>query len=193
MGIVIRQSLKSSMVSFAGIMIGALGYIYVYPRFLEPEQIGVMRFVQDSAIVLAAVFQFNAPSNLVKFLPYVSVQDRPGFWRFMMLYPVPFIFLFAMILSLSKNIIAELYSENSAEVLEYFPHVFVLVIIIVYLNIVESFSKVNLRIVMPTLFREVFLRLFLFLVVGLFVLDVIHFPWIINMVVLGYALIFTPI
>ena len=43
MGIVIRQSIKASIVSYAGAVIGAVSTIFIYPYFLSPELIGLNR------------------------------------------------------------------------------------------------------------------------------------------------------
>jgi hypothetical protein len=37
MGIVIRQSIKGSLVSYAGAFIGMVSTIFIYPYFLTPE------------------------------------------------------------------------------------------------------------------------------------------------------------
>ncbi len=41
MGLVVRQSFKSTLVTYVGVALGALNLLYFFPRYLNPELIGI--------------------------------------------------------------------------------------------------------------------------------------------------------
>src|SRR5947207_3374598 len=43
MGIVQRQSIKSSIATYIGVAIGYLNFVILYPRFLSTDQVGLIR------------------------------------------------------------------------------------------------------------------------------------------------------
>ena len=72
MGIVIRQSIKGSIVSYAGAVIGMISTIFIYPYFLSPELIGLNRILVDSAFLFAFIAQIGIPNAIIKFSPQLK-------------------------------------------------------------------------------------------------------------------------
>ena len=75
MGIVIRQSIYSTIISYLGVIIGYINLLYLYPKFLSLEQIGLFRTIQDAAILLAPFAQFGLTQSIFRFYPQF-VKDK---------------------------------------------------------------------------------------------------------------------
>lgn len=67
MGVVIRQSIFSSIISYVGVAIGYINLLYLYPRFLELEQIGLLRTIQDTALLMAPFAQVGLAHSILRF------------------------------------------------------------------------------------------------------------------------------
>ena len=67
MGIIQRQSLKSSIISYIGVGIGILSTLYVYPKALEI--IGLFRALFDASVLIGIVVMMGSSVSAVRFFP----------------------------------------------------------------------------------------------------------------------------
>ncbi|HPI79493.1 MAG TPA: polysaccharide biosynthesis protein, partial [Cyclobacteriaceae bacterium] len=87
MGIVFRQSAVTTIISYCGVAIGYVNLLYLYPKFLEPGQIGLMRTIQDAAILFTPFAQFGLAQSIVRYYPKLVTGKTPSgsFIRLMLL------------------------------------------------------------------------------------------------------------
>lgn len=189
MGIVIRQTFKGSIVSYLGVIIGTISYMWFFPKFLTAGEIGVIQFVQTVAVTLAIFLQFGAPATLIKFIPTFSKEQQPAFFNFILLYSLPAVTILSAVYLVLKPVIIDFYIEESPEVLPYFTEVLILIIFNVILNLLESYSRINMRIVVPNLLRDVLLRILNLLLILAYVFAWLQFDQVISLLVLNYFLL----
>jgi len=65
MGVIQRQGLKSSIVSYIGVAIGAISTIYVYPYALEI--LGLFRAMFDGAVLIGIIVLMGSSIAAVRF------------------------------------------------------------------------------------------------------------------------------
>lgn len=53
MGVVKRQGIKQSIVTYVGMAIGAVNLLWLYPLALSKAQIGITKFVLDTAVLVS--------------------------------------------------------------------------------------------------------------------------------------------
>jgi zinc transporter ZupT len=71
MGIVIRQSLKGSIVTYLGTAIGTFNVIFLYNKFLSQEQVGLIAGALVSIpLIFASFTQLGIPHIAVRFFPH---------------------------------------------------------------------------------------------------------------------------
>ncbi|MDE6308006.1 MAG: lipopolysaccharide biosynthesis protein, partial [Bacteroidales bacterium] len=75
MGIVIRQSLKGTVVTYAGAFIGFLNTLFIATHFLTPEEIGLQRILVEAAMLLAGLSQLGVNQVGVRYFPYFKTED----------------------------------------------------------------------------------------------------------------------
>ena len=78
MGLIVRQSIITTIISYVGVAIGYINLLYLYPRFLSPEQVGLMRTLQDAAILMAQFAQFGLAQSIIRFFPRFREQAEGG-------------------------------------------------------------------------------------------------------------------
>ncbi|MFT6055177.1 MAG: O-antigen/teichoic acid export membrane protein [Roseivirga sp.] len=186
MGIVINQSIKSSVIAYLGVLIGYANVLWLFPYFLESEQIGLFRLIQSSAFLMATFGQFGLSSSLVKFFP--RFKNEKGFLAFTLIGGgVGSLFLFLLTL-LFKNQITAYFSQESALFVEYFSITLLISVCLVQFQIFEAYCRSLLKIVIPTLIRDIQLRLSITVLIALFALGIISFDLLIQVLLGVYAL-----
>jgi O-antigen/teichoic acid export membrane protein len=189
MGIVIRQSIKASIVSYAGAAIGALSTIFIYPYFLTPELIGLNRILIDSAFLFAFVAQIGIPNAIIKFSPQLKKMGMiREAYRYALLLPLISFLFFGSLLLLGKDTFQGYFTENSPLYSRYFILVIPFGLVCMYMGIIENFAVAYYRITIPKLIREVALR---FLLIGsalLFFYLQLSIDLYVMLVILSYVL-----
>ena len=162
MGIVIRQSIKGSIVSYIGAVIGALSIIFIYPYFLTPELIGLNRILIDSAFLFAFVAQIGIPNAIIRFSPQLKKMGliREAY-RYALLLPLISFLFFGTLVFLGKDTFQGLFAVNSPLFNRYFLLVIPFGLVCMYMGIIESFAVAYHRITIPKFIRDIVLRFLL--------------------------------
>jgi len=156
MGVIIKQSIKASVFSYLGVIIGYVNVLWLYPYFLAADQIGLFRIIQSSAYLLATFGQFGMGSTLVKFYPKLKLEK--GF--------IGLIFAIASIGYLSVLLICLLFQEQitnyfaseSYLFIEYFQVALIITYMIVLFQVLEAYCRSILEIGIPTFLRDIVIR-----------------------------------
>lgn len=163
MGIIKRQTIKTSIVAYFGVLLGAVNTLWLYPRFLSPTEIGLLNILTTIALIIAPIAQLGVNGVILKYFPFVKTdkKQRASFMYLILLIPT-FGFLLAMlILFACKNMLIENFKDSPLLV----DYLFVLVpfsFILVGRNIADTFARAQFRIAMPKFFKEVILRIVIF-------------------------------
>ncbi|MEQ8363781.1 MAG: oligosaccharide flippase family protein [Cyclobacteriaceae bacterium] len=170
MGIVFRQSAITTIISYCGVAIGYINLLYLYPKFLEPDQIGLMRTIQDAAILFTPFAQFGLAQSIVRYYPkLVTGQASSGsFIRLMLLLALSGFGLFFIIFKIFEAPILSYFETNAQEIIGYSSLVLWLTLILLIMAILEAYSRSLLKTIVPNLLREVVARLLLAILVTLY-------------------------
>ena len=160
LGIVIRQSFKSIIVQYMGVVLGYINIVWLFPKCLPLEQIGLIRFILEMGLFLAYFAQIGVPNAVNKFYPYFRNKEKndQGFQFFIFVTPIIGIVFFSIVFILLRPLFVSSFQENSPLVLDYYWYFIPFTIIYVYQNITEQYCSTQMRIVVPKLIRDVYLR-----------------------------------
>ncbi|MFO7257212.1 MAG: polysaccharide biosynthesis C-terminal domain-containing protein [Bacteroidota bacterium] len=188
MGQAIRQSIFTSVVSYAGVVIGYVNLLYLYPRFLEPEQIGLLRTIVDAALLLAPFAQGGLAQTILRFLPhFTTYQDKGhGFVNLILLLSLCGYGIFLLLILAFREPLMSFYSDNAATIANYTTLILVLTFIVMVMTLLEYYSRALMKLVFPSLVREVCLRLLQALLVTLYFLGTINFEQVLTGTVVIY-------
>lgn len=173
MGIVIRQGLRGTIGTYIGVAIGAFNLLWLFPRLLTPTEIGLLRVLQDIAFLLAIVSQFGISSITDRFFPYFrnEKEKHNGFLFFILLYPLLGFILISFLFLLLSDYVQSFYETNSPALKDYLFYVIPLCFFILYQQVLEAYLRAHFLLSFPVVNREIFLRIFLGLIVVLYALD----------------------
>lgn len=188
MGIIIRQSFKALLVQYLGVVLGYVNIIFLFPLCLPLEEMGLVRFVLEMGVFLAFFAQIGIPNAINRFYPYFRSADRKdnGFQFLIFLVPLLGIATFTLLFIFLRPLFEKSFIVNSPLVLSYFWYFIPFTIVFVYLNVLEQYIATQLRIVVPKLIRDVYLRLLTAILLVLVYVKVIDFQSLLPLLVIVY-------
>lgn len=160
MGLVVRQSFKSTLVTYVGVALGALNLLYFFPRYLNPELIGIRELLLGVAMSLSIFTQLGLQSAMSRFFPYFQDEQRQhnGFLLFSLGVGAVGLLIFGGLFWAFKGAWQSLFAANSPEANRYWWMILPLTALIMLQNILEIWARLHLRIVVNALLREILLR-----------------------------------
>jgi len=190
MGIIIRQSIKGTIVNYIGAFLGFLIQMYVMVKFLQKEEIGLTRFILDSSLLIAGFAQLGITGTAFRFFPYFQSEKNRhnGFFFYLLLVPTIGLIIFVPIYILLKGPISAYFITQSALVLDYYYWIIALVIFLVFWIVFETYANLLMRIAIPKLIREIAVRLLLLTVYLLFAFKFIHLDGLVGGFILAYGI-----
>jgi O-antigen/teichoic acid export membrane protein len=190
MGIIVRQGFKSSIVSYIGVVIGIFNILILYNQYLTQEQLGLYASTLLTFPVIYMSFALlGVPSVAVRFHSrFQDHESRRQLFTFIIITPLVGLAAFAGLYLLFKPLYIRFYLDHSPMLVKYYYIFIPLTVGMVYLLALESYSRINLRIAVPSLIREVGLRLSNSLFVILFGFKIITFDTMVSLTVASYGL-----
>ena len=70
MGVIAKQSIKGTIVTYMGVAIGALTTLFVQTRFLTTEEVGLVGAMIDAATFFISLAQLGTSNSIIRFFPY---------------------------------------------------------------------------------------------------------------------------
>lgn len=193
MGNVIRESVKSSIASYLGLVIGSINVVLLYTKFLSPQELGLTRVLQDSALLLVSFAQLGSPFIIIKFFPQFAdkAKKHNGFLSFILTYALIGFFIFTILFFGLQTVYLRFYTSKSPLIVQYFMYALPLVFGSIFINIFESYLIIHNKLFFPTFIREVFLRISNTVIIIFLALDLINFTGFLNLMILSYFLALT--
>jgi Membrane protein involved in the export of O-antigen and teichoic acid len=188
MGIIIRQSIKGTFVNYIGSFIGFLTTMIVIPKFLQPEDYGLIQVILNAALFVCAFAQLGTSSSILRFFPHFKneTNNNNGFFFYILLLSTIGLCIFIPLYIFLKEPISAYFSQNASLFVNYYYWIIPLIIFLVFWTAFENYSNVLMRIVIPRFIREVVVRIMILAVYFLFAFNVLDN----NGLVGGYILVY---
>jgi O-antigen/teichoic acid export membrane protein len=190
MGVILRQSIKGTLSNYLGVALGAFSMLILFPKLLEPDQIGLVRVLQDIGLLMASLSQVGAINIIDRFYPYF--HDEPlknkGFVVFIIIYPLIGFVVISGLFFLFQNLWTSIYSQKSPLLLDYFIMLIPLSFFMLYQQVLEAYARAVLRITIPIFVREVFLRITMIAFLLLYASNLISFELFVYSLIISYSL-----
>ncbi|WP_026464839.1 lipopolysaccharide biosynthesis protein [Adhaeribacter aquaticus] len=95
MGIIKRQGIQNSIISYAGVVIGYINVMVLFPRVLAVDQVGLTRLLPNVAIILAQLSALGFGSAGIKYFPFFRDKAKRHNNFLLLLFGIPLLgFLF---------------------------------------------------------------------------------------------------
>ena len=190
MGIVIKQSIKNTIVTFIGFAIGAINVLYMYPVFLGKDYLGLTNYVLSAANILYPILSFGIQNTLIKFFNEnnKTEEDLSSYFSYMLLLPLLIIIPFFAIFYLFYEDIALYESAKNAIVYDFVWEIPLIALFIGYFEIFYAWLRAHMKSVFGSFVKEVFVRILVTISLFAVYFDFITLPQFIHSLVLVYGI-----
>lgn len=191
MGVIIRQSAISTVLTYLGVVIGYINLLILFPKYMSPEQVGLQRTFQDAALLLVPFVQIGVSQLTLKYFP--QYKSKAYYSEF-----VTTIFCFFIIASLIfvsfylffEQHISSYFEPNSSQVNQYLRLILTLSILLALHQVLVAFTQSSLNIILPNFLKEIVLRALTLIGIALFATNTINFNQFIYLLTGAYFISF---
>lgn len=170
MGIIIKQSIKGTFISYFGVVLGFITVGLLWPKFLSSDQIGLINFILAGATILAQLASLGINSVTIRLFPLFRNKDNKHHGFLFLLLAVSFIgfLIISFGFLLYKPTLVENNIEKSALIVKYAWYILPFTLSLLYFNIFDNYTKVLYDAVSGILAKELLFRFFnLLLIIGI--------------------------
>lgn len=182
MGIVIRQSIKGTVVNYIGVLLGIYVQFYIVTSYVDPEVIGLSKVLYEAALLLSTFALLGSGSSGIRFFPYFRNKENGnnGFLFYYLLFPIVGVVLMTLVYLLFQNPIRDFFVDKSELFNDYFYYVLPLMFVLTFWTWSDSYSNVHMRIAIPKAIREVGMRV---LMLGIYLAYGFHYIGISGLII----------
>ncbi len=185
MGIVVKQSIKNTVITFVGFTIGAINSLFMYTHFLGEDYYGLSTVLLAAATIMMPLMAFGIHNTLVKFYAtHQSEEEKSKFLNLVLVLPLLILLPIFLVLGFYYSEIAAQVSQVNPVIFDYVWIIPVIGLFMGYFEIFYAWVKVHLQSVFGNFVKEVLLRIF----ISLF-LFLVYLNWI-SKVQFIYSLLF---
>ena len=198
MGVIAKQSIRGTIVTYLGIAVGIVTTFFVLTRFLTTEEIGLARVLIDAAVLFVGLAQLGTSSSVIRFYPYFlshkgndflhEDEDDHGFFFWALVVPFIGFVIFALIYWACRVPLGAWFGNKSPLFVEYYYFVLPLAFFMLYQTICETTCNVLMHIVVPRAVRELFVRVGLLVIYLLYAFDFLSLYGLVIGICVNYAL-----
>ncbi|GAB2952526.1 flippase [Hymenobacter coalescens] len=187
MGIVRRQGLRNTVISYFGLGLGFVNTALLMPRFLAADQVGLTRVLLSLATIYAQLSAFGFASVGIRFFPYFRNREagHQGFLPLLLGLPLLGFAVVTAAYWLGQPLILRAYEHDAALLGPYYGWGALLALFILLYSLQDAYLKGLYHTAFSSFLQEVLLRVLIAGVTLLFGLGYLSF----HQFVLGYILV----
>ncbi|MEQ8417648.1 MAG: oligosaccharide flippase family protein [Imperialibacter sp.] len=189
MGVVIRQSFITTVLTYVGVVIGYVNVLILFPKFLTPEEIGLVRLIPSAAFLLLPLAQLGLAQCTVRFYPaFEKKKNGPGELLAFGFIGVTVGYLITLVLyNIFREPITSYFAKESGLVNDYQWVILAVLLVMSFQAVAEGYSRALLKIVAANFAKEVLVRIGTSITVLLYALSIITFPVMVYTMIVVYG------
>jgi O-antigen/teichoic acid export membrane protein len=176
-GVIKRQGIKNTIITYIGILIGAINIIFIQPRLLSLEELGLTRLLYDFSYLVGIAIPLGLPNIIVKYFPFFRDPEKKhnGFAGFILLVFFIGFIISSLCLLIFKPVITGYYIEKSGLFVEYFRFIIPFTFIVSAITVTTAYCQSLFKSTIPSFLNDICLRL------GTIVITVMYFNKLISL------------
>lgn len=177
MGIVQNETLKTTLLSSAGLVLGYLNKAVLFLILLSPEQVGLVNLTVTVGLLFSQFSNLGTIYSVWRFFPFFRNKERGhyGFLLLNMIIVFVGITMMTLLVFLFRDTIVYLYGDKSALFVDYYLWVIPIGVAHVYYVLFDNYLRGLHKNVVSVFLNEIFLRLMVTLLLVLLYLKWISF------------------
>ncbi|MCE1199417.1 MAG: polysaccharide biosynthesis C-terminal domain-containing protein [Marinilabiliales bacterium] len=185
MGIIVKQSVRGTIYVYSGVLLGFITTAILFPRIFSTKEIGLLKILVAYSTLIAQFATLGINGVTIRLFPFFRSEDRRhhGFLPLALSVGVTGFLLSTLLLFIFKPVLVSLSQEKSPLLVGYINWLVVLVFFQLFFSILDIYYSALMNSVHGTWLREVFQRILIIVMIGLYFLGWIHF----HAFVIGYV------
>ena len=190
MGVIKRQGIKHSIITYLGVVIGAINTLFIYPRMM-PADLGLIRFIMDTASLIVPMVLLGFNHVAIRFYPDFKNEKNGhnGFLFFLISGVTTGLLFFLMLTGLFHEQIYAFYENKGSVYLNNLIFILPLIILACYSRVFTDYAINQKRVAIPQIFNNLYVKLGQGGLILLFLLGMINLRTILWGLVGVYSLI----
>ena len=189
MGIVLKQSFKNLVSTYAGFGLGAINVLFLYPNFMTPEYYGLVSFILSASMLFWPLMALGTHNTLVKFYSsYSKQEEKEKLFSFVLVLPLLVGLVLGLIGYFGYSFVLSYFNGENELIKPYAWLIFIITFAMAYFELFFSWSKVFLKSTFGNIMREVFHRACIMILLGLLYINVIDIPLFLYIMTAVYVL-----
>ena len=189
MGVVQKQGVAATIVSYAGAVLGAINKLLLFPQLLTVEQVGLANVFLVIGVIYAQFSALGTPNAILRFFPYFRNKDQHhhGFLPWILIANLGGFLLISLVFLLLKPEIISIWQEKSPLLVDYYEYLIPLGLGMVIFNVFESYLRSLYKTAVTAFFKEFMQRFMVTISITLFALELIDFKTFVGVYVILLA------
>jgi O-antigen/teichoic acid export membrane protein len=160
MGIIQRQAIKGTILTYTGTIVGFATSAILFPRVLTTAEIGLLGVLISYSLIFAQFGSLGFASATTRLFPYFRTEDKKhkGFLFIALMVSLVGFLLMLVLYFVLKPILMEGKAEESPMLAEYFYLIIPLIFFTILFNTLDHYTKVLLNAVRGIFIKEFLLR-----------------------------------
>lgn len=188
MGIVLKQSLRNTTITYAGFAIGALNTLFLYTTILPDEYYGLVGVILATSAILMPLLAFGVHNTMVKYYSGQQEDTKDAFLTLMLLSPLIALLPLAFGTWLFYEEIGNFLAQKNPIVKDYVWYIFLVGFALAYFEVFYAWCKVHLKSVFGNFLKEVVVRLCVMFLLILYSYELISLDFFFKALVVSYLL-----
>ena len=191
MGIIARQSIKGTIATYIGVIIGFVTTFFILTSYLTAEEVGLTRVLVDAATLFSSLALMGTSSSTLRFYPNFKdgSRNQQGLYFWTLVIPFVGFLIFLACFFAFKGLIVRAFQDNSPLFVNYVYYALPIAFFMLYMSVFEANATLLERVAVPRVIREVFIRVGLlvgYLLYGLW--HVINLEGLVMVICVTYGL-----
>ena len=188
MGIVINQSIKNLVFTYLGFGIGAINTLFLYPYILDENYYGLVAVLLSSAMIIYPLLSLGMSNAIIRFYSrFETKKEKDKFVSFTFILPLLIIIPLWILTNIFEAEIANSLSDKSELIKNYIKYIFIFGVFMGYFEVFYAYSKVLFKSVFGNILKEISIRVYVSILIGLIYFDVITDHQFIVLLAIGYG------
>ena len=190
MGEIEKQSIKGTIYTYIGVLIGFINTALIFPKIFHIEQIGLLNILISYSLVFAQISSLGFNNTAIKLFPYFRNEDKKnnGFlFIYLLTALVGFLLVLVVFLFIYPYIVN---NPNDSSVLlsKYGFYIIPLAFFTLYFNSLDVFSRVLYKSLVGIFLKEFLVRILVLVDILMFYFNIITFENFVLLYIVIYSL-----
>ena len=190
MGIVVRQSLKNTLISYLGVFVGFINSILLFPHILNSEQLGLYALILQIGVLYYQISSAGTVNSILKYFPkYRNTSQTSHFLYGIFLFALVGFVLFTLVYVVLKPFMIDWFSEKSNLFFHFYELAIPLAFSILLFGLISAILRTLHHTVLATFCRDLLQKVITMILLLLFSWKVISFEMFLYGLIVNYLIL----